>query len=211
MFTLDREKLQLEKSLARALPALCPDQIDAPVLYVTGGYFLVDDSLQQSSQFIARCGDHTSTVKPAQISWFNNMTLSQLGLAGGQIEGLANTDAPLNGEFRLKVCTELHQVMQQKFKFIVDYLSSREVDGQVLIDIPSISSKVADVIALHYEMQTNQASAQFGVTESTMFADQAEQFCQLLLELGGGRGILNGHALSLRTLVFTLSKLYLRK
>jgi hypothetical protein len=153
-------------------------------------------------------------VERSAVTCLNNPLWQQHGLAVGCYP--TAPDAPVPGQipellttFRLALVNEQTRVLRKAVEWCQAFLSSRPHGRQTLSSHPVVSQMLAMLIRDAYALMTIDRTW-FDTAGGRHYAvDAIDSVCEQLIKLAGGRAMLCGQMVHLRTLFLTLNRLYL--
>lgn len=112
--------------------------------------------------------------------------------------------------FRQALIGEQLSVLRRAEEWCQEFLSSRTVGSQKLSMYPPVSHMLARVVRDLYALDTGDLSACLAAPGGgAWLTEEIDAICEQLIKLAGGRAMLSGQMVYLRTLFLTLNRTYL--
>ncbi|MBL4839154.1 MAG: hypothetical protein JKY34_16440 [Kordiimonadaceae bacterium] len=192
---------------------------DASCRLLHKSLLLVDRETSPLDVIRLRTNSGFQDVPGDEITWAENPTLDLLGLAVGKYNP---ADIPSNdkendfeqylGKYRLALAERIFALLSKQLGGVHHYLSSRKVADTALINNPSVAQMFAEALSIQQCINTliEQESKVLPPAAAALVARMSLQLAQHLVDLGGGRGALQGHSVHLKTLVQTVVNVYFK-
>lgn len=154
------------------------------------------------------------TISRGAITFLSNPLWQRLQLGIAYYLPVVNTVAPNKGHsillnFRLALIEEQMRLIGVAANWCQEFLGSRVIEKQVLSSHPVVAQLIARLIRDVYALNTfDRACLAIGSGRHWLI-DEIDSIGEQLIKLVGGRAMLSGQMVYLRTLFLTLNRLYL--